>query len=173
MRRTRTDLAIRLLLGCLATISGPGCFASPLVRPLPVVTLAGARLALASAAASAERLDAPCAIAVVDRSGILVAFESLDGVRPGSPELAMGKARAAALLQRPTIEIETNTNQGRTAFVTTDFLALRGGVPLRDGEAVVGAIGGAGINKDNDVKIADEAAAAFARQAAGSSATPP
>ena len=149
------------------------CSAASLVQSVPVVTLAGARVALSAATASAERLAAPCSIAVVDRSGTLVAFESLDGVRPGSADLAIGKAHAAALLQRPTIEIENNTNQGRTAFVTTNLLALRGGVPLRDGGMVVGAIGVAGINKDNDVKIADEAAAVFAREASRPGTTSP
>ena len=149
------------------------CGAASLVQSVPVVTLAGARVAMSAATASAERLKAPCAIAVVDRSGTLVAFESLDGVRPASADLAIGKAHAAALLQRPTIEIENNTNQGRIAFVTAGLLALRGGVPLRDGDMVVGAIGVAGINKDNDVRIADEAAAAFAREASPPAITTP
>ena len=163
MRRRSISPTILSLAGCLATT--PASCRAALVRSVPVVTPAGARVALEAATANADLLKAPCAIAVVDRSGTLVAFESLDGVRPGSADLAIGKAHAAALLQRPTIEMENNTNQGRIAFVTADLLALRGGVPLRAGDVVVGAIGIAGINKDNDVRIADEAAAAFARDA--------
>ena len=165
MQRILIGLATTFLLGCLTMTPASICHAVSLVQPVPVVTLAGAQVAMSAAVASAERLKAPCAIAVVDRSGTLVTFESLDGVRPGSADLAIGKAHAAALLQRPTIEIENNTNQGRIAFVTADLLALRGGVPLRDDDMVVGAIGVAGINKDNDVKIADEAAAVFTRKA--------
>ena len=144
--------------------------AAQLTNVVSVVNHAGAQLVLQAAQKAALQLDAPCSIAVVDPSGTLVAFESFDGVRAGSPDLAIGKARAAALLQRPTSEIEDKTNQGRTAFVTAGFMALRGGVPLLDGEAVVGAVGIAGLNKDNDVKIATEAAAAFlsAVQAASS-----
>ena len=52
--------------------------------------------------------------------------------------------------------------RGRTAFVTSGFMSLRGGVPLMAGKQVVGAIGIAGLNKDNDVAIAESAAAAFA-----------
>jgi len=167
MSRVPNAALAGLLTGYLAMTTSSAGMAAALVQPVPAVTLAGARVALDAARASAERLGAPSSIAVVDRAGVLVAFESLDGVRPASPELAIGKARAAAVLQRPTIEIENNTNQGRTAFVTTDFLALRGGVPLRDGEVVVGAIGVAGTNKDNDVRISDEAAAGFAQQAGG------
>ncbi len=173
MRKILIGLTTMLLPGGLAMTPASICSAASLVQSVPVVTLAGARVAMSAAMASAERLKAPCAIAVVDRIGTLVAFESLDGVRPGSADLAIGKAHAAALLQRPTIEIENNTNQGRIAFVTAGLLALRGGVPLRNGDIVVGAIGVAGINKDNDVRIADEAAADFAREASHPTTTSP
>jgi glc operon protein GlcG len=140
--------------------------AAVLTETTKVINQAGAQSALRAAIETATRLNAPCAIAVVDRSGILVGFERMDGVRPGSPDLAIGKARAAAMLERPTSEIEDNTNKGRTAFVTAGFLTLRGGAPLQEGHQVVGAIGVAGLNKDNDVKIATEAAEAFAKLAA-------
>ena len=41
-------------------------------------------------------------------------------------------------------------------------MTLRGGVPLMAGAEVVGAVGIASLDKDNDVKIAQAAAAAFA-----------
>jgi glc operon protein GlcG len=48
-----------------------------------------------------------------DAMGICpLAFEGMDNVRPASADLAIGKARAAARLQRPTAEIEDNINQG-------------------------------------------------------------
>jgi glc operon protein GlcG len=133
-----------------------------------VVNEAGSRQAIEAAEHAAERLHAPCAIAVVDRSGILVAFTKMDGVRDGSTDLAIGKARTSALLQRPSGETETNVNEGRTAFVTAGFMALRGGMPLLSGGQVVGAIGIAGLNKDTDVAIAESAAKAFASQNASS-----
>jgi glc operon protein GlcG len=55
----------------------------------------------------------------------------MDGVRPASADLAIQKARTAALLQRPTAEIEHDVNQGRTAFVTAEIMAPIGGMPLR------------------------------------------
>jgi glc operon protein GlcG len=83
---------------------------------------------LQTAKDSAQRRNAPSAIAVVDAAGDLLAFRRMDGVRPASADLAIAKARTAARLQRPTAEIEDNINRGRTAFVTTDIMALRGGV---------------------------------------------
>lgn len=127
-----------------------------------VISEAGAKQAVEAAEQAAEKLHAPCAIAVVDRSGILVAFLKMDGVRDGSPDLAIGKARTSALLQRPSAETETNVNEGRTALVTAGLMTLRGGAPLTTGKETVGAIGIAGLNKDTDVAIAESAAAAFA-----------
>ena len=129
---------------------------------LKVISEAGAQRALLAAEQEAERLHAPCAIAVVDSSGILVAFLKMDNVRAGSPDLAIGKARTSALLQRPSAETEDNVDKGRVSFITSGLMTLRGGVPLLAGKQVVGAIGIAGLNKDNDVAIAQAAAAAFA-----------
>src|ERR1700753_3163162 len=64
-----------------------------------VISEAGAKQAIEAAEKTAEKLHSPCAMAVVDRSGILVAFVKMDGVRDGSPDLALGKARTSALLQ--------------------------------------------------------------------------
>src|SRR5271155_2961458 len=111
--------------------------AAELTRTVRVINHDGAQTVLKAAADAATRLDAPCAIAVVDRGGILVAFDRMDGVRGGSPDLAIGKARTSALLERPTSETEDNINKGRIAFVTVDLPSLRGGVPLvSDGQVV-------------------------------------
>ncbi|HEY1857403.1 GlcG/HbpS family heme-binding protein [Acidocella sp.] len=141
--------------------------AAPLTATYAVLTNAGAQAAVKAAEQMAAELKAPSAIAVVDQSGNLLAFERLDGVRVGSIDLAIGKARSAALLQRPTIEMEDNINKGRTAFVTAGFMALRGGVPIRVNGQVVGAIGVAGLNKDNDVTIATAAAQKVEAEAEG------
>jgi len=160
----RASLAITLALGL--TPAAHATDTAVMARTRLVLSRAGAQAALQAAMKEALRLQAPCAVAVVDPSGVLLAFDSFDGVRAGSPDLAIGKARAAALLQRPTSEIEDKTNGGRVAFVTAGYMALRGGMPLKDGAEVVGAIGVAGLNKDNDVAISKVAAAAYAASAA-------
>jgi glc operon protein GlcG len=146
---------------CLALSSFPALAVDPTLT-VKVISEAGAQRALAAAEHEAERLHAPCAIAVVDSSGTLVAFLKMDGVRAGSPDLAIGKARTSALLQRPSAETEDNVDNGRVAFITSGLMTLRGGVPLLAGKEVVGAIGVASLSKDNDVAIAQAAAAAFA-----------
>src|SRR5277367_4115579 len=141
--------------------------AADLTLPVSVVSEAGAQQVLMAAEQEARKLNAPCAIAVVDTSGILVAFLKMDGVRAGSPDLAIGKARTSALLQRPSAETESAVNDGRPAFGTSGLVTLRGGVPLMVRAEVVGAVGIASLDKDNDVKIAQAASAAFASLSPG------
>jgi glc operon protein GlcG len=146
-------------VGLLATVF---CLSAG-AQTINMMTLdqAGAQMVLQAAKESAQQRNAPSAIAVVDAAGDLLVFQRMDGVRPASADLAIEKARTAARLQRPTAEIEDNINQGRTAFVTADIVALRGGMPIRVNGEVVGAVGIAGLSKETDTDIASTAAAAL------------
>jgi glc operon protein GlcG len=126
-----------------------------------VLDQAGAQTVLQAAKDRAQQQNSPSAIAVVDPAGDLLAFQRMDGVRPASAELAVQKARTAARLQRPTAEIEDAINKGRTAFVTSGIMALRGGAPIRLNGEVVGAVGIAGLSKETDTEIAGIAATAL------------
>ena len=161
-RTNRNQLAMTKLgigVGVLATV----CCLSVEAQTINATTLdqAGAQIVLQAAKESAQQRHAPSAIAVADRAGDLLAFQRMDGVRPASADLAIEKARTAARLQRPTAEIEDNINQGRTAFVTANIAALRGGMPIRVNGEVVGAVGIAGLSKETDLDIANSAAAAL------------
>ena len=148
-------------------VGGSSSWAADPTVAAKVISEAGAQQVLSAAEREAQALHAPCAIAVVDTSGILVAFLKMDGVRAGSPDLAIGKARTSALLQRPSAETESAVNDGRPALATSRLMTLRGGAPLIAVGEVVGAVGIASLDKDNDVKIAQAAAAAFASLATG------
>ena len=150
---------LEISVGILAAVF---CF-SVRAQTVNVMTLdqAGAQTVLQAARESAQQRNAPSAIAVVDPAGDLLAFQRMDGVRPASADLAIEKARTAARLQRPTAEIEDNIDKGRTAFVTADIMALRGGVPIRVNGEVVGAVGVAGMSKETDTAIATAAATAL------------
>src|SRR6202171_903552 len=143
---------LEISVGILATVF---CF-SVRAQTVNVTTLdqAGAQTFLPAARESAQRRNAPSAIAVVDPAGDLLAFQRMDGVRPASAELAIEKARTAARLQRPTAEIEDSINKGRTAFVTATVVVLRGGMPIRVNGEVVGAVGVAGLSKETDAGTA-------------------
>ena len=151
---TKLGMSVGILAAVFCPLAG--------AQTINLMTLdqAGAQTVLKAAKESAQQRNAPSAIAVVDPAGDLLAFQRMDSVRPASADLAIDKARTAARLQRPTAEIEDNINQGRTAFVTADIVALRGGMPVRVNGEIVGAVGVAGSSKETDASIANTAAAA-------------
>jgi glc operon protein GlcG len=148
-----------ITIGILATVFWLPAQAQTI--SVTVLDQVGAQTILQSASEMAQLRNAPSAIAVVDPAGDLLAFQRMDGVRPASAELAIQKARTAARLQRPTAEIEESINQGRTAFITAEIMALRGGMPVLVNGNVVGAVGVAGSSKEADAEIARTAAAAL------------
>jgi uncharacterized protein GlcG (DUF336 family) len=82
--------------------------------------------------------------AVVDRSGILRALLRADGAGPHTIASARDKAYTAASMRANTTQIlETvRTNPAATRLPDIEgFLIVGGGMPIRAGEEVVGAIG--------------------------------
>ena len=124
------------------------------------LSLDGARSVLHAAEQKAQQLTAPSSLAVVNPSGDLILFEQMQGARPIGIELAIGKARSAALFQESTQALEAMINTGRPAAITAERLQMQGGIPIQIGGAVVGAVGVSGFDKAKDVEIAETAAAA-------------
>ena len=128
------------------------------------LTLAGARAARDSAAARASALSLAIAIVVVDRSGALLLAEVADEASPGSMDAALMKARGAARYRSGThltAEYLKSLPAGLASHALSlpDLCAFQGGVPIRIGEEVIGAIGIAGGSGEQDIAIATEAAA--------------
>ncbi|MDE1914544.1 MAG: heme-binding protein [Sphingomonadales bacterium] len=153
---------MRIPLLIASTLLSNAAHAAPLVTQAPTLSEAGAARALHEAESRAVSADAPSAIAIVDGAGMLLAFVRMDGVRPGSIDLAIGKARSAALMRRPTVELEENVAKGRTALATSGLTALRGGAPIVMDGVCVGAVGVAGTDKDKDAALAFQVADAMA-----------
>ncbi len=122
-----------------------------------VLTIDLARHAVAAATAQARRDGAGGAFAVVDDGGNLLYMERLDGTFAAAATVAAGKARTAALFQKPTRVFEDVIKQGRTSMVALqDFTPLQGGVPLVIDGQVVGAIGVSGAKsaqQDDDLAV--------------------
>jgi uncharacterized protein GlcG (DUF336 family) len=116
---------------------------TPYGRP---ISLAAAKTAAAGAVASASANGWMMAVAIVDTGGHLVYFEKMDGTQTGSVEVAIDKARSAALFRRPTRVFEDGVAQGGQG---TRLLNLRGAVPLEGGIPIIAngeLIGGIGIS---------------------------
>ncbi|MGG5822198.1 GlcG/HbpS family heme-binding protein [Falsiroseomonas sp. HW251] len=99
--------------------------------------------AQAAVAACAER-NFRVAAAVVDRSGQVKALVRADGAGPHTVDGSRAKAFTSATLRVPTSGAQTAVRENPAAS-TLPFLPgvvpLAGGVPIRAGEDVVGAIG--------------------------------
>lgn len=140
------------------------------------LTLEGARGVIAAAAAEARRHQVGGAFAVVDEGGNLLALERLDGTFAASGQISIGKARTAAIFQRPTRAFEEIIRGGRTPMLALhDFTPLQGGVPIVVDGQVVGAIGVSGAasaQQDEDFAVIGAAAArGFTTAAASAPAT--
>ncbi len=123
------------------------------------ITLEGANIVIAGAMAEANKLNAHGGvIAVVDNGGSLVALARIDGTFPAGANISIGKARTAALFNKPTKFFEDVIKNGRTSMVALDsFTPLQGGVPIVfDGEVVgaVGVSGAASAAQDEELAIA-------------------
>jgi glc operon protein GlcG len=122
------------------------------------LSLDGARTVLHSAEQKAQQLSAPSSLAVVDAAGDLILFEQMQGARPIGIDLAIGKARSAARYWATTQALEATIDTGRTAAITAGKIQMDGGVPIRVGETIVGAVGVSGLDHRNDIQIAETAA---------------
>ena len=130
--------------------------------PAQTLTLARAKQIAATAATEAQRLLAPGgAIAIADAGGHLLYLERLDGTFPAASAVSTEKARTAAIFQKPTSDFEDAIKAGRNALLGVSVMTpLQGGVPIRIGGAVVGAIGVSGAaSAQQDNEIANAAAA--------------
>lgn len=82
--------------------------------------------------------------AVVDRSGVLKALLRADGAGPHTVASARAKAYTAVTMRASTAQILENvrTNPGASRLTDIEgFLVVAGGLPIRVGDEVVGAIG--------------------------------
>lgn len=134
--------------------------------------LAAARRVIDAGLAEARRLGAPGgAIAVVDAGGHPILVERLDGTFAAGTTISIGKARTAAIFNRPTKGMEDAINNGRTAMTViqtvVDAVPLQGGVPLTIEGRLVGGVGVSGAaSAAQDEEIAIVAAKALAGSAA-------
>src|SRR5207244_5209713 len=121
---------------------------------------AGAEAVLEAAEHHARERGHRVVIAVVERSGELVALRRTPGTQVARSRVAVDKARTAAIFVRPSREIERQVSDGRLgALALHGASALTGGIPLTvDGE-VVGAIGTSGETPDEDESVSIAGAA--------------
>jgi glc operon protein GlcG len=119
------------------------------------VNLDTAKKIAAGANAESKKNGWRMAIAVVDNHGFLVYYERMDDTQTGSIEVAIDKAKAAAMYRRPTKAFEDGIAKGRNALLgLRGATPIEGGIPIMTGGKVIGAVGVSGANADQDAAAA-------------------
>jgi uncharacterized protein GlcG (DUF336 family) len=131
------------------------------------LTLAEARTIIDAGRERARAMGQPVAIAVVDAAGHLISCDRMDGVALHRDRFALGKALAAVVLRQPTEQSaklrETAPERffGILGMFPGQIYIQPGGVPLKMGDEVVGAVGVAGGVYPADDEIAGAGIAAW------------
>jgi glc operon protein GlcG len=121
------------------------------VRTRKVLDNGGVDAVLAAAEKHATEYGYRVVIAVVGAGGHLLQLRRTDGAQVASSQVAIDKARTAAIFVRPSRDIEAQVTAGRLgALALHGAAALTGGIPLIVGGEVVGAIGTSGETPDED-----------------------
>ena len=126
----------------------------------PPISLDRARAVISAAVAEAKKRDWKVNIAVADSGGNLIAFQRMDGAMLASIQIAQHKARAAATFRRPTKIFEDGIQLMHLTYLLAldGIIASRGGIPLIEQGAIIGAIGCSG-GTDSQDEIVSEAGA--------------
>jgi glc operon protein GlcG len=127
----------------------------------PPISLDRAQAVIHAAVAEAKNRNWKMNVAVTDSGGNLVAFQRMDGAMLASIQIAEHKARAAATFRRETKVFEDGINLMHLNYLLAfdGVIASRGGIPLVDQGAIIGAIGSSG-GTDSQDEIVSKAGAA-------------
>ncbi|WP_180902565.1 GlcG/HbpS family heme-binding protein [Martelella soudanensis] len=132
------------------------------------LTLEAARTIAAACDTEARSRGLRLVIAIVDDGGHLVLLHREDNAQVGSVEIATLKARTAVLFRRDTLDFQKVVEgEGRYALLCIpNGVPLDGGVLLRSGSEIIGAIGVSGASDEEDGDIGRIGAAALATASA-------
>lgn len=128
------------------------------------ISLENAKKAAAPAIAEAAKNHWNMAVAIVDPSGNLVYYEKMDNTQLGSANVAIDKARSAALYKRPTKALQDALaagGDGLRILRVQGAVPIEGGIPLVMDGKIVGAIGVSGSTSAQDAQCAKAGADAI------------
>ena len=122
------------------------------------ITMSQARAAIDAARSKSGEIDTKMNIAIVDAGGNLKAFARMDGAWLGSIDIAIKKARTARYFDMNTGEIGKLSQPGGALFniehSNGGLITFPGGIPIRQRDTIIGAIGVSGSTVKNDHTVA-------------------
>jgi uncharacterized protein GlcG (DUF336 family) len=129
-----------------------------------MITLNIAREIIAAAERKAAEIGQPMNIAVVDAGGNLVAHVRMDNAWIGSIDISINKAFTSRAFDISTRDLSQHSQSGGQFFgihVSNHgrIMIFAGGIPLKMGGKVVGAIGVSGGSGEQDHAVAEAGAA--------------
>src|SRR3981081_3283218 len=101
---------------------------------VPDSSLENAKKAATPALAEAAKNNWTVAVAIVDPGGNLVYYEKMDATQLGSANVAIDKARSAALFKRPTKTYQDALAAGGDGM---RILRIQGAVPIEGGVPIL------------------------------------
>ncbi len=130
------------------------------------IKLEDARRIIAAAEKKATEIGQPMNVAVVDEGGNLLAFERMENAWRGSIDIAQNKAFTSRAFDIETKTLGENSQPGQQFFGIHAsnhgrIMIFAGGLPLKQGGVVVGAIGVSGGSGEQDQSVAQAGAAAL------------
>ena len=151
-----------VLAAAFGLIALPAMAQTPFAAPPQVpyglsVSTESAKNAAAAAIAEARKNNWKMAIAIVATGGYLVYFEKMQDTQTGSVDLAIEKARTAALFRRPTKVFQDGVaagGEGIRLLRLTGAIPIDGGVPIIVDGKLIGAVGVSGGSGDQDGQVA-------------------
>jgi len=124
------------------------------------MTLAEAKKAVAAGVEEAKKNGWPVVVVVVDDAGSVLSLDRMDNAQRPSVEIAIGKAKTAALFRRPSGALEEAIGKGRTALLSAPgHVFMQGGVPIVINGETIGAVGVSGVQSFQDEQVAKAGAA--------------
>ena len=122
----------------------------------PAINTATAKKVAAAVLAECQKNQWNVAVAVVDPHGFLVYFERMENTQYASNDIAINKAKTAAVYRRPTRAFADTINKGGPATATLGggLTASPGGLPIMVDGKVTGGVGVSGVTGDQDEQCA-------------------
>jgi glc operon protein GlcG len=130
------------------------------------LTLDQTQTLIAAAQERAAESGLNVTVAVVDEGGLLKALARMDGAPPLSAQIAEAKAVGAAVWHRDGDQLASLQDERGAFFgavselVRVPLIPADGSVLIRDGDAVLGAVGVSGAKPEEDRECADAGIAA-------------
>ena len=149
---------VRMVVAVMIAVGGLASAGAQMPNPYgTAISLENAKKAAAPALAEAAKNNWNVAVAIVGPGGTLIYYEKMDNTQLGSANVAIDKARSAALFKRPTKQFQDALaagGDGLRLLKVQGAIPLDGGIPLVMDGKIVGAIGVSGATSAQDAQCA-------------------